>query len=109
MLLFIPRSLCALKRVAAKAEHARYGATQGIRITLASGLYRAEATDGRRAIVVQGLGAHRGPTRLCRPRPQAFGGIGFAKRDNSRYGNDLARGCHNSSPLTVRPLTTLMG
>jgi hypothetical protein len=55
MLLFIPRSLCALKRVAAKAEHARYGATTGIRITLASGLYRAEATDGRRAVVVQGL------------------------------------------------------
>jgi hypothetical protein len=55
MLLFIPRSLCALKRVAAKAEHARFGATQGIRIALRSGLYRAEATDGRRAIVVQGL------------------------------------------------------
>jgi len=55
MLLFIPRSLCALKRVAAKAEHARYGATTGIRVTLASGLYRAEATDGRRAVVVQGL------------------------------------------------------
>jgi hypothetical protein len=55
MLLFIPRSLCALKRVAAKAEHSRYGATQGIRITLASGLYRAEATDRRRAVVVQGL------------------------------------------------------
>jgi hypothetical protein len=55
MLLFIPRSLCALKRVAAKAEHARYGATTGIRITLTSGLYRAEATDGRRAVVVQGL------------------------------------------------------
>jgi hypothetical protein len=30
MLLFIPRSLCALKRVAAKAEHSRYGAIQGI-------------------------------------------------------------------------------
>ena len=55
MLLFIPRSLCALKRVAAKTEHARFGATQGIRIALTSGLYRAEATDGRRAIVVQGL------------------------------------------------------
>jgi hypothetical protein len=55
MLLFIPRSLCALKRVAAKSEHARFGATQGIRIALASGLYRAEATDGRRALVVQGL------------------------------------------------------
>jgi hypothetical protein len=50
MLLFIPRSLCALKRVAAKAEHHRFGATQGIRIALRSGLYRAEATDGRRAI-----------------------------------------------------------
>src|SRR5687767_10719735 len=55
MLLFIPRSLCALKRVAAKSEHARFGATQGIRITLAPGLYRAEATDGRRAMIVQGL------------------------------------------------------
>jgi len=55
MLLFIPRSLCALKRVAAKAEHARFGATQGIRIALASGVYRAEATDGRRAMIVQGL------------------------------------------------------
>ena len=55
MLLFIPRSLCALKRVAAKVEHARFGATQGIRIALASGVYRAEATDGRRAMVVQGL------------------------------------------------------
>src|SRR5205823_6016723 len=54
MFLFIPRSLCALKRVAAKAEHHRFGATQGIRIALASGLYRAEATDGRRAVVVQG-------------------------------------------------------
>jgi DNA polymerase III sliding clamp (beta) subunit (PCNA family) len=29
--------------------------TTGIRITLSSGLYRAEATDGRRAVVVQGL------------------------------------------------------
>ena len=28
MLLFIPRSLCALKRVAAKVEHAKFGATQ---------------------------------------------------------------------------------
>src|SRR5262245_3801639 len=55
MFLFIPRSLCALKRVAAKAEHARFGATQGIRIALRSGLYRAEATDGHRAIIVQGL------------------------------------------------------
>ncbi len=55
MLLFIPRSLCALKRVAAKAEHSRFGATQGIRIGVAAGLYRAEATDGRRAIIVQGL------------------------------------------------------
>ena len=45
MLLFIPRSLCALKRVAAKSEHARFGATTGIRIALASGLYRAEARD----------------------------------------------------------------
>ena len=55
MLLFIPRSLCALKRVAAKAEIARYAATQGIRIALAAGVYRAEATDGRRAMIVQGL------------------------------------------------------
>ena len=55
MLLFIPRSLCALKRVAAKADHARFGATQGIRIALASGVYRAEATDRRRALIVEGL------------------------------------------------------
>jgi hypothetical protein len=55
MLLFIPRSLCALKRVAAKEQHPRFAATQGIRIALASGIYRAEATDGRRAMVVQGL------------------------------------------------------
>jgi hypothetical protein len=55
MLLFIPRSLCALKRVASKAEHSRFGATQGIRIALASGVYRVEACDGRRAIVVHGL------------------------------------------------------
>src|SRR5262249_14284437 len=55
MLTFIPRSLCALKRVAAKTEHARFAATQGIRIALDSGLYRAEATDGHRAMIVQGL------------------------------------------------------
>ena len=55
MLLFIPRSLCALKRVAAKAEHSTFGATQGIRLSVAAGVYRAEATDGRRAIVVQGM------------------------------------------------------
>jgi hypothetical protein len=61
MLLFIPRSLCALKHVAAKAEHARFGATQGIRIALRSGLYRAEASDGRRAMVVQGLTAIEDP------------------------------------------------
>jgi hypothetical protein len=60
MLLFIPRSLCALKRVAAKAEHARYAATQGIRIALRRGLYRAEdrwPPGHRRA----GPGADRGP------------------------------------------------
>jgi hypothetical protein len=55
MFLFIPRSLCALKRVAAKADHPRFSATQGIRIALACGMYRAEATDGRRAVVVQGM------------------------------------------------------
>jgi len=55
MLLFIPRSLCALKRVAAKVEHSRFGATTGIRILLIPGLFRAEACDGHRAMVVQGL------------------------------------------------------
>src|SRR5436305_14989319 len=55
MFLFIPRSLCALKRVAAKADHPRFAATQGIRIAVACGMYRAEATDGRRAVVVQGM------------------------------------------------------
>jgi hypothetical protein len=61
MLLFIPRSLCALKRVAAKAEHYRFAATQGIRIASASGLFRAEATDGHRAIIVQGLASTEEP------------------------------------------------
>src|SRR5262245_51915752 len=61
MLLFIPRSLCALKRVAAKAEHARFGATQGIRIAMKPGLYRAEATDGHRAIIVQGMAPKEEP------------------------------------------------
>lgn len=54
MLLFIPRTLCALRRVVAKNGHARFGATQGIRVWSANGMYRAEATDGRRAVVVQG-------------------------------------------------------
>jgi hypothetical protein len=61
MLLFIPRSLCALKRVAAKTEHHRFGATQGIRIAVAAGLYRAEATDGHRAIIAQGLASTEEP------------------------------------------------
>src|SRR5262245_1188197 len=61
MLLFIPRSLCSLKRVAAKAEHARFGATQGIRIAMKPGLYRAEATDGHRAIIVQGMAPKEEP------------------------------------------------
>jgi hypothetical protein len=61
MLLFIPRSLCALKRIAAKAEHARFGATQGIRIAMKPGLYRAEATDGHRAIIVQGMAPKEDP------------------------------------------------
>lgn len=55
MYLFIPRSLCALKRMVAKSEHARFGATTGIHLWTADGMYRAEATDGRRAIVVQGM------------------------------------------------------
>lgn len=55
MFAFIPRSLCALKRVVAKSEHNQFGATQGIRITVAQGLYRAEACDGRRAVVAQGM------------------------------------------------------
>jgi hypothetical protein len=55
MYAFIPRSLCALKRVAARHEHGRFGATQGIRIAVKKGLYRAEATDGRRVIYAQGV------------------------------------------------------
>ncbi|HYV36612.1 MAG TPA: hypothetical protein VE988_12950 [Gemmataceae bacterium] len=55
MFLFIPRSLCALKRVAAKADHLRLAATQGVRIAEAGCLYRADGTDGRRAVVVQGM------------------------------------------------------
>jgi hypothetical protein len=53
MYVFIPRSLCALKRVTAKQEHARFGATTGIRFEVKDGVLRVEATDGRRLVVVQ--------------------------------------------------------
>src|SRR5262245_32752932 len=53
MFLFIPRSLCAVKRIASKSEHALSTATQGIRIPAKAGMYRAEAADGHRAVVVQ--------------------------------------------------------
>jgi hypothetical protein len=73
MLLFIPRSLCALKRVAAKTEHSRFGATTGIRIAVASGLFRAEACDGHRAVVVQGVMPAQDPpgpaSRKCPTMP----------------------------------------
>jgi hypothetical protein len=42
------------KRVAAKSERARFGATQGIRITLAPRPVRGRGTDAR-AMIVQGL------------------------------------------------------
>lgn len=51
MFAFIPRSLCALKRVVAKAD-TRYEAMTGIQITVKKGLCRADATDGRRALIV---------------------------------------------------------
>jgi hypothetical protein len=54
MLLFIPRSLSALTRVAAKAEHARFGTTQGICIALRSGLYRAEAQGRDEQLLTHG-------------------------------------------------------
>jgi hypothetical protein len=41
--------------LAAKTKHHKIGATQGIRIAVAAGLYRAEAADGRGALVVQGM------------------------------------------------------
>jgi MutS domain I len=53
MYVFIPRSLLALKRIAAKQEHSRFGATHGIRIAHVKGVLRAEATDGHRAMVVR--------------------------------------------------------
>ena len=76
MFLFIPRSLCALDGVAAKADHPRFAATQGIRIALACGMYRAEATDGRRAVVAQGI--RRKPVH--RHRPEHIGGRQAAQR-----------------------------
>ena len=54
MYTFLPRSLLALKRICAKQEHSRFSATTAIRLTVREGLFRAEATDGRRAVVVQG-------------------------------------------------------
>lgn len=52
MLLFIPRSLVALKRLAGASQ--RYSATSGLRLSLNYNLWRAEVTDGRRLLVVQG-------------------------------------------------------
>jgi hypothetical protein len=44
-----------------QGEHPRYGATQGIRIAVAAAMFRAEASDGRRALVVQGLIPNEAP------------------------------------------------
>jgi hypothetical protein len=55
MLLYLPRNVAPLSKVVARAEHYRYGATCHIHVVAhPNGLYRAEATDGRRLAVVQG-------------------------------------------------------
>jgi hypothetical protein len=65
MLLFIPRSLCALKRVAAKAEHARFGATQGmvckVREDLAARNTQLRTTIHVSPRVAPGIGPGCGP------------------------------------------------
>lgn len=80
MLLFIPRSRCALQRVAPKSEHACFGATQGIRIALASGMDRrgqrwpprhGRARSGAARTILPSLeredGSRRHRRRLHRP------------------------------------------
>ena len=49
MLVYLPRNVAALAKVAARYEHARDSATCHVHVvTSPDGLYRAEATDGRR-------------------------------------------------------------
>jgi hypothetical protein len=55
MLLFIPRSLCGAEACRRQVGTRPLWCQPGIRIALATGLYRAEATDGHLAIVVQGM------------------------------------------------------
>ncbi len=57
MLVFLPPNLKSLADLVARREHARFGATYCVRLTEeATGLYRAEATDG------YVLGIARGPS-----------------------------------------------
>ena len=53
-LLLVPAGLAGLAKVAAQAEQARFGATTGIRLERRPGGYRAEATDGRILVRVDG-------------------------------------------------------
>ncbi len=55
MILFLPRNLALLSRVVSRSEHHQFSATTNIRVEAKpNGLYRAEAMDGRRAVIVQG-------------------------------------------------------
>jgi hypothetical protein len=103
MLVFIPRSLCALKRVAAKNEHARFGATQGIRISVKKGLYRAEATDGRRAIFAQGIVDNDVPWPGFRDTPDDAFEIVIPPKDLERACKtaETSLGPHSSVPSLV--------
>ena len=55
MIVYLPRNLASLSRLAARTEHTRFGATNNLHVLAnPNGLYRAEATDGHRLVIVQG-------------------------------------------------------
>lgn len=55
MYLYLPRSLCALKRIVARDQHERFGASTGILIeAIGDAAFTAVATDGKRLLSVQG-------------------------------------------------------
>jgi hypothetical protein len=60
--------MAALTTLACRHEHPRFGATLGIRVLdQGNGLYRAEATDGRRAAIIQGPISDAGSPALDDP------------------------------------------
>lgn len=62
MYLFLPRTLCALKRIVARDEHSRFGATTGVLIeAVGDAMYTATATNGKQLLSVQGMCPEKTP------------------------------------------------